>query len=87
MHFKLTITPERYTELKLQQWKHNNGKYLPEIIGTTNLKYIFYPNGTVEVHAESSNNPHKLESEYDRSSLCFIYYISHSMSFWSSESD
>jgi hypothetical protein len=69
MHFKLAITPECYTELKLQQWKQNNGKYLSEIIGTTGVKYVFYPNGTIEVYTESSNHPHKLESEYDRSRL------------------
>jgi hypothetical protein len=69
IHFKLAITRECYTELKLQQWKQNNGKYLSEIIGTTGVKYVFYPNGTIEVYTESSNHPHKLESEYDRSHL------------------
>jgi len=73
MHFKLTITPECYTELKLKQWKKNNGKYLSEIIGTTGITYVFYPNGTVEVYTESSNNPHKLESEYDRSRLLTFF--------------
>jgi O-phosphoseryl-tRNA(Cys) synthetase len=69
MHFKLTITRECYTELKLKEWKKNNGKYLSEIIGTTGITNVFYPNGTVEVYTKSSNNPHKLESEYDRSRL------------------
>jgi hypothetical protein len=73
MHFKLTITPERYTELKLKEWKQNNGKYLSEIIGTTGVKYVFYPNGTIEAYTESSNNPHKLESEYDRSRLLTFF--------------
>ena len=73
MHFRLVIIPECYTELKLQRWKQNNGKYLPEIVGTTGVKYVFYPNGTIEVYTESSNNPHKLESEYDRSRLLAFF--------------
>ena len=73
MHFKLTITPECYTELKLKQWKKNNGKCLSEVVGTTGITYVFYPNGKVEVYTESSNNPHKLESEYDRSRLLTFF--------------
>jgi len=73
MHFKLTITSECYTKLKLKQWKYNNGKYISEIIGTTGITYVFYANGTVEVYTESSNNPHKLESEYGRSRLLIFF--------------
>jgi hypothetical protein len=73
MHFKLTIRSECYTELKLKQWEKNNGKYLSEIIGTTGITYVFYHNGTVEVYTKSSNNPHKLESEYDRSRLLIFF--------------
>jgi hypothetical protein len=73
MHFKLTIRPECYTELKLKQWEKNNGKYLSEIIGTTGITYVFYHNGTVEVYTKSSNNPHKVESEYDRSRLLIFF--------------
>jgi hypothetical protein len=69
MHFKIKVTPECYSELKLPYYKANYGRYHTEIIGNTHVDYVFYSNGTVNINTTCSRNPHKLESEEDRSRI------------------
>jgi hypothetical protein len=71
---KLKISPEHYNELvDLPVCKGNNAKQHVEIIGKARVSYCFYPNGTVMVFVECSNNPFKLEVEDDRNSLLVFF--------------
>jgi hypothetical protein len=69
MQFKTRVSPECYAELDLPHYKKNYGKHHIEIIGNTHVDYILYSNGTVNVITTCSNNPHRLETEEDRSRL------------------
>jgi len=69
MHFKLKIPPEYYAELNLTGSIGNNGKRHSEIIGKAHVNYTFYPNGTVNIEVQSSNNPLRLGDEIDRTRL------------------
>jgi hypothetical protein len=68
-HFKIGIDPECYLDLDLPYYAKNNGKCHSENIGTSHVDYVFYPNGTVDIHVRCSNNPYKLQSEIDRSRI------------------
>jgi hypothetical protein len=70
MHFKLKITPDCYIQLNLSKSNRNNGKHHYERIGIKrHVDYTFYPNGTVNITTECSDNPFKLENESDHSIL------------------
>jgi hypothetical protein len=73
MHFKTKVSPECYSELKIPYYKRNNGKYHTEIIGNTHVDYVFYSGGTVNVNTACSKNPHKIETEEDRSRLIAFF--------------
>ncbi len=73
MHFKLRITPECYTELKLLANNGNKGKEYGAIVGNCQASYHFYANGTVMVFTESNNSPFKLEDETDLSRLMAFF--------------
>jgi hypothetical protein len=73
MQFKLRITPECYSELKLPVGRENKGKEYVEMIGNVRVCYRFYSKGTVMVFTESSNNPFKLEDEIDRSRIIAFF--------------
>ncbi|HET7283660.1 MAG TPA: hypothetical protein VFI70_03165, partial [Nitrososphaeraceae archaeon] len=73
MHFKLKISPECYKELQLPTGRGNNVKEHIEVIGKVRVSYLFYPNGTVMVFTESSNNLFKIEDETDRSRLMAFF--------------
>jgi hypothetical protein len=69
LHFKIQITSECYLELDLPYYDKNNGKHHSENIGTSNVDYVLYPSGTVDIHVRCSNNPFRLETEIDRSRI------------------
>jgi archaellin len=69
MQFKTKVTPACYTELDLPHYKRNYGKCHTEIVGATHIDYVFYSSGTVNVTTTCSRDPHKLETEEDRSRL------------------
>jgi hypothetical protein len=69
MHFKLKISPEYYAELNMTGSIGNNGKRHSEIIGKAHVNYTFYPNGTVNIEVQTSNNPLRLGDEIDRTRL------------------
>lgn len=73
MQFKVRVSPDCYREIGLQQCAGNKGKEHVEIIGKVRVSYRFYPNRTVIVFTESSNNPFKLENEVDRSRLIAFF--------------
>lgn len=73
MHFKTKVCPECYLELKLPHYIRNRGKHHAEIIGNTQVDYILYSSGTVNVITTCSKNPHKLETEEDRSRLIAFF--------------
>jgi hypothetical protein len=73
MHFKLKISPDCYHELNLSTWKRNHGKHYPDMIGKVRVDYVLYANGTVDVYTQSSQNPHRLETETDRSRLLAFF--------------
>src|SRR5262249_44311665 len=65
--------PECYQELDLPRWKRNHGKHYPDMIGKVRVDYVFYANGTVDVYTQSSENPHRLETETDRGRLLAFF--------------
>jgi hypothetical protein len=73
LHFKLRITPECYTELKLPLVHQNKGKRHREIIGNDHIMCTFYPGGTVTIEVRCSNRPFKIEDETDRSRLLTFF--------------
>jgi hypothetical protein len=73
MHFKTKVSQECYSELKLPHYTRNRGKYHAEIIGNTHVDYILYSSGTVNVITTCSKNPHRLETEEDRSRLLAFF--------------
>ena len=73
MHFKTKVSPECYSELKLPHYTRNRGKHHAEIIGNTHVDYVLYSSGTVNVITTCSKNPHKLETEEDRSRLIAFF--------------
>ena len=73
MHFKTKLSPECYSELMLPHYTRNHGKHYAEIIGNTHVDYILYSNGTVNIITTCSKNPHKLETEEDRSRLLAFF--------------
>jgi hypothetical protein len=66
MHFKTRVITEYYDQIKLPNYKKNNGKHHQEIIGSTLVDYVIYKGGTVVIQTTCSNNPYKLETEEDR---------------------
>ena len=69
LHFKTQVASECYLDLDLPYYDKNNGKHHSENIGTSHVDYVLYPNGTVDIHVRCSNNPHRLETEIDRSRI------------------
>lgn len=59
--------------MALPKCDRNQGKEHVEIIGKVRVSYQFYPNGTVVVFTESSNNPFKIEDEVDRSRIIAFF--------------
>jgi hypothetical protein len=73
LHFKTTITKECYRQVKLPYEKGTTGKIHIETIKDTTVNYVFYANGTVDIHVKSSNNAPELETEEDRSNLLAFF--------------
>jgi hypothetical protein len=73
IHLKLNITPQCYLELDLPITHRNKGKKYAKVIGTSRIAYTFYPNGTVNIEVRCSNNPFRLQTEEDRSSLLVFF--------------
>ncbi len=51
----------------------NNGKKYAKVIRTSRIDYTFYPNGTINIEVRCSNNPFRLQTEEDRSSLLVFF--------------
>lgn len=73
LHFKTKVNSECYSELNLQYYRQNNGKYHQEVVGKSLVTYVFYKSGTVEIMVLCSNNPYKLETEEDRSRILAFF--------------
>ena len=73
IQFKLRVDPEYYHQLKTSEISQTRGKVYEDIIGRSRVLYIFYPNGSVVVFTENSNNPFKMENETDRSHLLTFF--------------
>jgi hypothetical protein len=69
IHLKLSIIPQCYVELASPIILGNKGKKTTEVLGTSNVDYTFYPNGTVNVEVMCSNHPFRLQTEEDRSHI------------------
>jgi hypothetical protein len=63
IHLKLNIPPQCYLELDLPITHRNKGKKYAKVIG----------NGTVNIEVRCSNNPFRLQTEEDRSSLLVFF--------------
>ena len=70
IHLKLSIDKNYYDEIHIQQTTTGNkSKYYETNIGSRNVKYQVYPDGTVMIYISCSNIPFKLEVEEDVSSF------------------
>jgi len=68
--FKLNINKNYYDEINIHQiTQGNKSKSYETNIGTRNVKYQVYPDGTVMIYISCSNTPFKLEVEEDVSSF------------------
>jgi hypothetical protein len=73
LQLQLGIQSKYYSEIQKGYWQKNKGKQHEEKIGTSLVKYVIYPNGTVMVFIACSNNPFRLETESDES-LLFSFF-------------
>jgi hypothetical protein len=73
MQFKLKIASEYYCEIAGSSDRDNKSKAHEEIIGGALVTYRFYPNGTIMVFTECSNNAFKLQDEADHSRLIAFF--------------
>ena len=62
-----------YTKRTAAGYKQNKGKHYEEVIGNSLVTYTFYKRGTVDIQVLCSNNPHKLETEEDRSRILAFF--------------
>lgn len=69
LHLKTKLPPDVYDEIYIEPNIQNRAKKIEEIIGSVHVVYLFYPNGTVNISTENSNNPLKLDSDLDRSRI------------------
>jgi hypothetical protein len=69
-HLKVSIDKNYYDEINIHQiTQGNKSKSYETNIGTRNVKYQVYPDGTVMIFISCSNTPFKLEVEEDVSSF------------------
>jgi hypothetical protein len=73
IHLKTKVLTDCYAQLDLPNYKRNQGKFHSEDINKSRADFIFYPNGTLEIQVKCSENPHKLETEEDRSRLLTFF--------------
>jgi hypothetical protein len=59
------IDKQYYDELAKNEGHINRAKRHEEIIGRRHVKYILYPNGSVEIYVRSSDSPFRLETDGD----------------------
>jgi hypothetical protein len=57
MQVKVKVSRGCYNELDLQEGIVNKGKEHVEVVDKVRIYYTFYPNGTVIVFTDCSNNP------------------------------
>ena len=70
IHLKLSIDKNYYDEIKIERiTEGNKSKFYETNIGSRNVKYQVYPDGTVMTYISCSNTPFKLEVEEDVSSF------------------
>jgi hypothetical protein len=70
LHLKVSIDKNYYKEINIEQvTQGNKSKYYETNIGSRNVKYQVYPDGTVMIYISCSNTPFKLEVEEDVSSF------------------
>lgn len=65
IQLRLKLSSDYYGEIPLRVGPGNRSKEHQEIVGSALVRYLFYPNGTVMVFVECSNNPFSLEKEDD----------------------
>jgi hypothetical protein len=70
IHLKLSIDKNYYDEINIEQITQGNKSKSHETnIGSRNVNYQVYPDGTVMIYISCSNTPFKLEVEEDVSSF------------------
>ena len=62
-----------YSALHLPSYKQNIGKYQVFEIDNIPVRYVFYPNGTIDIYTKNSENPFKLQTEEDRTYLMAFF--------------
>jgi hypothetical protein len=65
LQLMLSIKKEYYTTLERDSKSKNKAKPYEERIGRTLTRYIYSPNGTVEIAVACSDNPFRLETDDD----------------------
>ena len=70
VHVKLSIDKNYYDEINIERiTEGNKSKSYETNIGSRNVNYQIYPDGTVMIYISCSNTPFKLEVEEDVSSF------------------
>jgi hypothetical protein len=69
LQLQLSLDSRYYTDIQNDCSKYNKAKQHEEKIGTSIVKYLFYPNGKTMIFVACSNNPFKLEDDADESIL------------------
>lgn len=69
LQLKIKLDSETYNEVSTNALGGNKGKLFESVIGKNQVVYLLYPNGTLMVSIENSNNPLILQTEVDRSRI------------------
>src|SRR5215208_197067 len=73
LHLQLSVAPEYYytstTITRLPEIEKNKGKQHLERMARADVNFVVYPNGKIMISIACSNNPFKLETDEDESSL------------------
>jgi hypothetical protein len=69
LQLQVSLPSRYYNDIQKNCSKYNKAKQHEEKIGSSNVKYLVYPNGKTMVYVASSNNPFKIDDESDESIL------------------
>ena len=66
------IDKKYYSELEQEPREYNKAKVYEEHIGKAFVRYVYSPNGKVEIQISCSEAPYKIESETDEAGPVFV---------------
>jgi hypothetical protein len=69
IHLKCEDSTSNYRLLQLPSYERNTGKHQQLDIDNIPVRYVFYPNGTIDIYTKNSEKPFRLQTEEDRVNL------------------